>query len=195
MRLSTALTIALISFTSVAMADNPIPEKRLSLVRDVDLPGGDIQSIFDTTLNACERACLTNESCVAFTFNTRSNSCFPKASVGEEAPYEGAFSGYVLGTDPAVLAKGETREAELRSFLRQADIDAATRLAVDLTNKHVPNNCFWLIHSLHYHFLHIAVSDHHTSTVFHCSYRYCYRCLCPLPRLDLLLIRLRLFFF
>ena len=140
MRPRLSLAIALFSFATAAFADSPVPEKRLSLVRDVDLPGGDIQSIFDTTLRACETACLSLDNCVAFTFNTRSNSCFPKASVGEEATYEGAFSGYVLRTDSGVLANAEAREADLREFLREADISAARRMALDLTNKHVPTN-------------------------------------------------------
>ncbi|MEL7116851.1 MAG: PAN/Apple domain-containing protein [Pseudomonadota bacterium] len=116
------------SFATGLWADSPVPEKRLTLVRDADLPGGDIQSIFDTTLTACQTACLTNESCVAFTFNTRSNACFPKSEVGEQATYEGAFSGFVLRTPPRIVALGEERAGDL-DFLRQSDLDAAKRMA------------------------------------------------------------------
>ena len=61
-----------------ALAEDLIPAKRLALSENTDLPGGDIASIFDTTLEACETACLTNKLCQAFTFNTRNGACFPK---------------------------------------------------------------------------------------------------------------------
>lgn len=44
----------------MAPAQDLIPERRFVLSQDSDLPGGDIASIFDTTLEACERACATN---------------------------------------------------------------------------------------------------------------------------------------
>ena len=79
-----------------ALADDLIPDRRLVLSENTDLPGGDLASIFDTTLEACERACLTNKSCTAFTFNTRNGSCFPKAGAGAPAAYQGAYSGVVI---------------------------------------------------------------------------------------------------
>ena len=47
--------------TGTAMAeDGPIPERRVSLRADIDMPGGDLAQIFDTTLQACMQACLGN---------------------------------------------------------------------------------------------------------------------------------------
>ena len=83
MRALAVLALMGIGFTvPAALAqDAPlVPERRLILTENSDLPGGDITSIFDTTLEACEAACLNDPSCQAFTFNTRSNSCFPKSS-------------------------------------------------------------------------------------------------------------------
>ncbi len=139
MRIGVGLGILLAIIGNTALAQDPVPDRRLGLVRDVDFPGGDIRSIFDTTLNACETACLTDPRCVAFTFNTRSNACFPKSELGEEAPYEGAFSGRVLTADPRIVAAAETRAAEL-DFLSEHDIDQARRQALDLTNRHIPGN-------------------------------------------------------
>ena len=71
---------------ALGLAQDFVPQKRMVLAQDVDLPGGDIGSAFDTTLEACERACLANPSCEAFTFNTRNGSCFLKAGPGEAQP-------------------------------------------------------------------------------------------------------------
>ena len=56
---------ALIGFSGMAGAQELIPERRVVVTQDQDLPGGDIASVFDTTIEACERACLTNARCTA----------------------------------------------------------------------------------------------------------------------------------
>ncbi|MES2142810.1 MAG: MG2 domain-containing protein, partial [Pseudomonadota bacterium] len=130
------LVVAAVLVPSVGMAQDMIPERRVILSRDTDLPGGDISSIFDTTLEACERACLTNQSCQAFTFNTRNGSCFPKSSASGEVFFQGAYSGRVAAADPAVLAAAADRRAEL-SFLQDWDIQAAYTQAATLGDAHV----------------------------------------------------------
>lgn len=74
---------------AVASAENLIPSKRLVLSENTDLPGGDLASIFDTTLEPCQRACLSNKSCTAFTFNTRNGSCFVKSGQGSLRSFKG----------------------------------------------------------------------------------------------------------
>jgi len=145
MRSVIGIAILMISFATSALAQNPIPDRRLALLRNFDLPGGDIQSIFDTTLTACQAACLADDNCQAFTFNTKSNACFPKLSIGEREAYDGAFSGFILETPANVVALGEERAKDL-GFLREKDIEAATSLATSLTNKHVPND--WTVEDL-----------------------------------------------
>lgn len=139
-----AFSILSILATS-AIAESPIPDRRLSLVRDFDFPGGDLRSIFDTNLNACEAACLADPNCKAFTFNGRSSSCFPKSGATGREPYQGAFSGTVLTTSPAVLARGETRAAEI-GIMSARDLEQAKDMALDLTNKHIPGD--WSITDL-----------------------------------------------
>ncbi len=132
--------VVLFSFLASAVwGESPIPERRLALIRNVDFPGGDLRSVFDTGLNACQAACLADKHCAGFTHNSRSNSCFPKAEIGDSVAYEGAFSGWVIETDTAILRLGETRAAEL-GFLFPSDLAGATKQARDLTNKHVPND-------------------------------------------------------
>mgnify|MGYP006193254919 CR=1 FL=1 len=97
-------------------------------MQDQDLPGGDFASSFDTTLEACARACLSEARCTHFTFNTRNGSCFAKADPGAEAFYQGALSGRAVANDAAVLAGAAARKAEL-TFLRDDEFATALQQA------------------------------------------------------------------
>ncbi|MEM9582230.1 MAG: alpha-2-macroglobulin family protein [Pseudomonadota bacterium] len=117
-----------------AFADNTIPDRRLAIERNVDYYGGDLTNIFDTTLEACERACLADANCKAFTFNTRSNACFPKSNVEKSEPYEGAISGRVFTASQGDLARAEARAAEL-AFLPERDLRDAFRQAAGMSGR------------------------------------------------------------
>ena len=121
-----------------AVAQDLIPAKRLALTENSDLPGGDLASIFDTTLEACETACLSNKQCQAFTFNTKNGSCFPKGAAGEGTYFEGAYSGYVIRAEKGAQGRAKARRGEL-AFLQDWDIASATSLAGALANMHVNN--------------------------------------------------------
>lgn len=118
-----------------AQTEAPIPEKRLVYFKDIDFYGSDLTNLFDTSLDACERACLSNSQCKAFTFNQRSNACFPKAGVSETQPYEGAMSAKVFRANPDVLNVGPARAADL-DFLRDADLFEAYDQAAGLSRLH-----------------------------------------------------------
>ena len=119
--------------------DGPlVPERRLVLSQDVDLPGGDLASILDTTLDACERACVSNEACMAFTFNAKSNACFIKSNPGEAEAFSPAWSGFVLTAAPGAQDLARARRAEL-GFLPSWDIDAAIVQAAEMGNSYVTN--------------------------------------------------------
>ncbi|MDR5652747.1 alpha-2-macroglobulin family protein [Ruixingdingia sedimenti] len=119
-------------------AQDLIPDRRIVLSEDTDLPGGDLQTILDTTLEACERACLSNAQCTALTFNSRNGSCFPKADPGAAAPYRGAYAGRVIAADAAAKARAAERAGEL-AFLSPSDLQAALRQARDLGRAHLVN--------------------------------------------------------
>lgn len=123
---------------TVGFAENLIPQKRLVLSENTDLPGSDISSIFDTTLDACQRACLSNKLCKAFTFNTRNGSCFPKSAIGEAAVFDGAYSGYILTTEQGAEKRAVARQGEL-SFLAEWEFSSATNQAAELANSHTTN--------------------------------------------------------
>ncbi len=122
---------------SAAIAQQTIPQLRLSYVSNIDFVGEDLQQLFDTDIASCRRACTTNERCVGFTFNKRSNSCFPKKSINGTASYDGATSAYVLRTSQEALAQAPLRADEL-SFLQSFDLSNAYRQATQLGSKH-PN--------------------------------------------------------
>ena len=122
------LILGLALIATAPTADQYVPDRHVAISRNVDFAGGDLRSIFDTTLDACQAACLNDTQCVAFTFNQRSNSCFPKGSIDAVAEYRGAISGRVILTDPAVLAIADARAADL-SFLAPEEMKAAYDIA------------------------------------------------------------------
>ena len=130
-----AVAAVFLGFPGLASAQDLIPERRVVVTQDQDLPGGDIASVFDTTLEACERACLTNARCTAFTFNTRNGSCFVKNNSGEGAFFQGAYSAFVIEGDVAMRAAAADRRAEL-AFLPDWDVQAAYDVAVGLGRQH-----------------------------------------------------------
>ncbi|GHC56936.1 alpha-2-macroglobulin family protein [Neogemmobacter tilapiae] len=132
------LGLSMLATPMALQAQDLIPAKRFALSENTDLPGGDLASIFDTDLNACERACLTNSACTAFTFNTTNGSCFPKSGAGEGAYFEGAMSGTILLAQPGVTARAGFRRGEI-AFLPDWDVAAATEQAADIGNQHTTN--------------------------------------------------------
>ncbi|MCA3438568.1 MAG: alpha-2-macroglobulin family protein [Rhodobacter sp.] len=127
------LSLALVIGGPAEGQQSPVPERRVILTGGVDLPGGDLSSLFDTTLDACERACLADARCTAFTFNSTNGSCFPKTGSPQSVPFDGAVSGTVARTAAAVLALAPQRRAEL-AFLTDADIDQARLQAEGLAD-------------------------------------------------------------
>ncbi|WP_417255083.1 alpha-2-macroglobulin family protein [Celeribacter sp.] len=124
MRRIFAAFIVLFSLTANGFAQDPLPERRLITTRNVDFYGADLQTIFDTSLESCQRACLNDTQCQAFTYNSRSNACFLKSEVGQQTAYDGAISGKALDVPKARSDLAQTRAGELER-LRKGDFDAA----------------------------------------------------------------------
>lgn len=122
-----------------SQGQSPVPDRFISIARDMDFPGGDLRPLFDTTFDACRAACLSDPECGAFTFNERSNACFPKSGVLAQVPFEGARSATVRQTDPAVLARLDRRVDEL-DFLRRFDLTAAREQAEGMATRYFPGS-------------------------------------------------------
>src|SRR6056297_4726 len=133
-RFALGLMLALGCLSS-AQAQDAMPDRRFVVTRDIDYAGNDMQALFDTTLDACENVCLNAAECVAFTFNNRSNACFPKSEVIDRTSYEGAISARVVETPQEALPLAATRRADL-DFLRSEDLDRARDEAMDIALRH-----------------------------------------------------------
>src|SRR6056297_496486 len=118
-----------------ATAQSVVPEGRFAVSSDTDFYGSDLSALFDTDLAACIRACANDRACTALTFNSRSGSCFPKSAVSDRTPYAGAISARLIPTDPGVLARAPSLQAQL-GFLSPDDLAAAGRQARDLGFRH-----------------------------------------------------------
>ncbi|WP_121629484.1 alpha-2-macroglobulin family protein [Tropicibacter alexandrii] len=136
-RFALGLFAALIGLSGPAtvQAQTAIPDRRIVVTRDIDYYGSDLQALFDTSYGACERLCLNDPQCVAFTFNTRSNACFPKSGVSDRQAYNGAISGRVIETGEEAQARAALRRAEIR-FLRDSDFAQARNEATALALRH-----------------------------------------------------------
>ena len=122
-------------YALAAFAQAPVADQRQVVTRDVDFYGADLEPLFDTTFDACQKTCFGNANCHAFTYNSRSRACFPKSSVSDRQPYEGAISAELLPTDPRVLAKAAARVADL-GFLTTRDQQEARKLADGIGWRH-----------------------------------------------------------
>jgi uncharacterized protein YfaS (alpha-2-macroglobulin family) len=146
MRIHALLISAFLSIPALpAFSQDLVPPKRVVLSQDVDLPGGDVASAFDTTLEACERACLAGSSCEAFTFNTRNGSCFLKSGPGAAAPYAGAISAYVLPAAAGAAERAALRRGEI-GFVQDWEFQSITQQAASMGRDHMAGD--WTVADL-----------------------------------------------
>jgi hypothetical protein len=119
-----------------AAAQTLVPERRMVFAPDTDLPGGDVASQRDTTLEGCQTACLATPQCEAFTFNARFGACFLKAGPGPAAPYVGAFSARVAAAAAGAADRAALRRGEV-GFLTDGDMAVARAQAEGLGARHM----------------------------------------------------------
>lgn len=117
-------------------AQTLLPERRAVLADGFDLPGGDLRTILDTTLEACERTCLADKRCTAFTYNARNGACFPKSAQGAPTPYARAISGVIALSDDAAESVARERAGEL-GFLPRWVLAQSASLAQTMGREHV----------------------------------------------------------
>ncbi len=113
----------------------PIPERRLVPEKDVDFYGADLRALFDTSYDACRTACLSDTACTAFTFNARSNACFPKRAVERREAYQGAQSATVITETSDRLALARSRASDL-AFLGTSTLGSAKSFAEEMAQLH-----------------------------------------------------------
>jgi uncharacterized protein YfaS (alpha-2-macroglobulin family) len=130
------LALALITgistgFATAAQADSVIPPQRYQGFMDTDYYGSDLQALFDTDLASCQAACSAQDSCAGFSYNSRSNACFPKQNMQSASQFVGAISALKQDQPAALLAQGAARAKRLTS-LRDADFKNAYQIAAEM---------------------------------------------------------------
>ncbi len=120
-------------------ADAPIPEKRMVFTQDVDFYGGDLRSIFDTSLDKCVSACLRDDQCTALTFNERQGACFLKDGFEKTTPFEGAWSGRVIAASTAQIGRA-TAQSGMLDMLPNNALTKARRYAANIGMRYPVND-------------------------------------------------------
>jgi uncharacterized protein YfaS (alpha-2-macroglobulin family) len=124
------------SLVTLAQAQEPlIPERWVVVSPNTDFYGADLTPMFDTSYEACIKACLANNACQAFTYNNEKNACFPKTGVDQRDAFEGATSAEVYTSRPDIRRAATTRRAEL-NFIGEGDLFAAHDLALRIGRLH-----------------------------------------------------------
>ncbi|MBO9424616.1 alpha-2-macroglobulin family protein [Labrenzia sp. R4_1] len=112
--------MALGGFTETADAQ----DRRIVTIEDADFFGGDYQTVKDVDLDGCKSACLSDNQCQAFTYNTSAGWCFLKSSAGQMQSFAGAVAGRVVEVQRSTFATTGERKAEL-DFLSRDTLEAA----------------------------------------------------------------------
>lgn len=125
-----SIWLSAVVFLLFAVLPTSAADRDISLLPDADLPGLDYHVLRDVTLQQCEKACVSNRVCQAFTFDERAEWCFLKGSVADSVPFAGATSGVIVQT-PSPDEIAAARELEL-SFPPASLIQSARAQAASL---------------------------------------------------------------
>lgn len=104
--------------------------------QEADYYGFDLRTERDVSLAQCKIACIKDENCRAFTYNTRAQWCFLKSDWGPLNPFAGAVAGRIIDTsgdpdigaapEPAFLPSGLRDEArQYRGAIRSTTPEPA----------------------------------------------------------------------
>ncbi|MCX7565738.1 alpha-2-macroglobulin family protein [Sulfitobacter sp. F26169L] len=139
MQMVAGVAIWLTATVAGVQAQQALPDHRYVYTQDADFYGADLGPLFETTRDACARACTAQSACTAFTFNTRSNACFPKSAITQVEFFEGALSARKLVTPAVAQAVAAERRAEM-IFLKPSDFDAAAQLVQTNADRYQTGN-------------------------------------------------------
>lgn len=124
--------VAVAALPGVAHAQES--ERQIVPARNADYYGHDYDILKDADQNLCETACLADNQCRAFTFNTAKGWCFLKSDVGELRAANGVVSGRITLASTAAANDPREREAEL-AFLSRESLDAARQFRLGLAEE------------------------------------------------------------
>jgi alpha-2-macroglobulin len=132
------LPLALLAAGLVAAGSVSAAERRVILTPDADYAGSDMKTVKNVDLDACQAACLGDNTCHAFTFNTKAGWCFLKSDFGELASTTGATAGRVV--DAVDLTPSlERQRLDQLGFLDSGQLDIARAQIGDLKKRYNPS--------------------------------------------------------
>ncbi|WP_462322921.1 PAN/Apple domain-containing protein, partial [Halochromatium sp.] len=108
-------------------------QRQLVVIKGADYFGHDYDTLQDVGLDDCEAACLADDRCRAFTFNSNAGWCFLKSSFGELRAFDGAVSGYIETGPLETDGQRAQRRSEL-AFLPSGYRDEADGLRRRIAN-------------------------------------------------------------
>ncbi len=130
------LTALFCSFFIFAIPANS-QERRVIINQGSDYFGGDYKTIKKVPLAACEKSCLDDKNCKAFTYNTKAKWCFLKNEIGDLKSFKGAIAGRVVGEEkPVVPAEPELAVAPKLKFLDSGILNATVRYENTIKKRH-----------------------------------------------------------
>lgn len=113
----------------------PLPTQRFVTQPDTDHFGADLQALFDTSLQSCQRACATQSACVGFVYNVKSNACFPKSELRDPSTFVGALTVRKLQVDAGLAARAADRASQL-TLPGTVDVASARKLASEIGTRY-----------------------------------------------------------
>jgi len=102
-------------------------ERRAVITEGADYFGEDIETLKGVDLGDCEAACVADQRCLAFTYNTKARWCFKKSTVGDLRVFAGAVAGKIVASEAVDPSVADSRREEL-GFIGQSFFDEARKL-------------------------------------------------------------------
>ena len=133
-----AAAFAILGANMGSAAEIAVPDRRVVVVEDTDFFGGDFRSIFDTSFDACQSACIGDRQCQAFTYNTSAAACFLKSGFDTMTTFNGAISARIVDIAPETVSLIEQRATDLE-FLPAGYLETAIEFAAQLGARYPAN--------------------------------------------------------
>jgi len=71
-------------------------ERRIETIQDGDYLGFDLRTVKNVSQDQCEAACIGDNACRAFTYNTKAKWCFLKTDYSQLNTFQGAVAGKIV---------------------------------------------------------------------------------------------------
>ena len=100
--LSAILTLVILALPAQA-ADQ---SRRIEISKDSDYFGFDLRTVQNQTLDQCQKSCIDDQRCKAFTYNAKAKWCFLKSDIGKLNSFVGSTAGKVVtaNAEPQIAA-------------------------------------------------------------------------------------------